>query len=135
MGRKSYSKIYKNKQPVPPSPQSQSQQSQSPQSQSQQSQSPPPSGLLNNLLQGAVMGAGMSVGQSVMNSLSSNDNSNTQSNNTQPQPIINFNPLTNTNCEVEMNEFQSCLNKNQGQINFCKEYLNMLDLCRGYKYF
>jgi hypothetical protein len=81
------------------------------------------------------MGAGMSVGQSVMNSLSSNDNSNAQSNNTHPQPIINFNPLTNTNCEVEMNEFQSCLNKNQGQINFCKEYLNMLDLCRGNKYF
>ena len=102
-------------------------------------------GLLNNVTQGAAMGAGMSLGHSIFNSISSdsipNDGENTNMpQNKEPQnPTINIemdlNPIENRNCYHEMADFQKCLNKNQGQINFCKEYFNMLDICRGNNYF
>ncbi len=103
-------------------------------------------GLLSNVAQGAAMGAGMSIGHSIINSISSESRTHDSHDNTTiepsmnvdmpPNPITHLNPITNfnhtnINCEQEMNEFQTCLTKNQGQINFCKEYFNMLDLCRG----
>ena len=156
MGRKSTtsSKMRRNKstQPQPqPQPQSQPQ----PQKSNLPQPQPQPSvnnthGLLNNVAQGAAMGVGMSMGHSIFNSISSyttpnDDNTNPLQNTAlQHSPMnrenrenreMDLNPITNHNCEQEMNEFQKCLNKNQGQLNFCKEYYNMLDICRGNNFF
>ena len=104
-------------------------------------QTPPPvtskPNILTNAAQGAAqgvaMGIGMSIGSSIINSISLESDPSKEYNTNTQMNIGGLTPIENINCELEMSAFQLCLTKNQGQINFCKDYFNILDLCRGHK--
>ena len=86
--------------------------------------------------QGVGLGAGVAVGSAMANSAANaifgNNNENTTSNESSTHSFTNtFDNFTKVNnCILEYNDLKKCMVENNGNIEFCKIYQEMLNICR-----
>ena len=95
--------------------------------------------------QGVGLGAGVAIGSTMANSAANaifgnntsntsnpsnhnNDNLNENNQNSYTNTFDNFTKVNN--CFLEYNDLKKCMVENNGNIEFCKVYQEMLNICR-----
>ena len=98
-----------------------------------QPQNNTPSTIGSALSQGVGLGTGVALGSTLANGVANvlfrrNDNETVNENyKSEPQMEISN---QNNNCFFEYNDYKKCMEENPNNINQCKLYLEMLNICR-----
>ena len=83
--------------------------------------------------QGVGIGAGVAIGNTMANAIfGNNKNINENENNNDQNTYTNtFDNITKVNnCFLEYNDFKKCMVENNSNLEFCKIYQEMLNICR-----